>query len=211
MLNANYATNSLGESHQYWDSLSNLEVWQAFTKGDKNAFAFIYEKFSDELYSYGMKIKTNSNLIQDCMHDLFVDLWRQRANLKPTNNIKFYLFRALRRRITYAIERERKLYSETSEENVQDIIISLPFESEMINEQFLEDRKNKLLRALSKLSERQKEAIELIFFQKMSYEEVSEIMSINVRSVYTLTWKAISSMKKRLIEIMIVPLFFILL
>lgn len=210
MLNVNYTTNPFPESERSWECLSDLEVWQAFTKGNENAFEYIYEEFSDELYSYGMKIKTNSNLIQDCMHDLFVDLWRQRNNLSPTNNIKFYLFRSLRRRIAYVIEREKKLYADSAQENLGDVVISLPFESKIINDQFLEDRKNKLLHALSKLSERQKEAIDLIFFQKMSYEEVSEIMSINIRSVYTLTWKAISSMKKRMIEIMAIPAFILL-
>lgn len=210
MLNANYATNSFGESHQYWESLSDLEVWQAFSNGNENAFEYIYETFSDELYSYGMKIKTNNSLVQDCIHDVFVDLWRQRNNLNPTNNIKFYLFRSLRRRISYAIKREKKLYADSSQENLEYVVISLPFENIIINEQFREDRKSKLLHVFSRLSERQKEAIDLIFFQKMSYEEVSDIMSINVRSVYTLTWKAISSMKKRMIEIMALPLFLFL-
>jgi RNA polymerase sigma factor (sigma-70 family) len=210
MLKISYTTGSLDESNQSLECLSDLELWQSFTGGDEKAFAFIYEHFSDELYSYGMKIRTNSNLIQDCIHDLFVDLCRQRSNLNPTDNIKFYLFRALRRRIAYAIEREKKLYSDRSQEDLTDVIISLPFESEIINDQSVEERRKKILQALNKLSDRQKEAIDLLFFQKMSYEEVSEVMSINVRSVYTLTWKAISSMKKRLTEIMAIPLFFIL-
>ncbi|MEX2336255.1 MAG: sigma-70 family RNA polymerase sigma factor [Fulvivirga sp.] len=209
MLNVSYSNNSSTQFPESWECESDLELWQAFTQGDEKAFAYIYEHFAAELYSYGMKVRSNSNLVQDCIHDLFVDLWRKKDNLKPTDNIKFYLFRALRRRIADAIKRDKKIYADSAH-SLDDVIITLPFESVMINRQLEEDRNKKIIHVLSKLSQRQKEAIDLIFYQEMSYQEVSEIMDINVRSLYTLTWKAVSSMRKHLLEMLTLPLVCIL-
>jgi RNA polymerase sigma factor (sigma-70 family) len=58
----------------------------------------------------------------------------------------------------------------------------------------------KLSKAIEKLPARQKEVLHLLFDQGLSYEEVAGIMEINVRSVYTLPWKGISSLRKLIID-----------
>jgi len=51
---------------------------------------------------------------------------------------------------------------------------------------------------MDKLPIRQKEVITCLFFEKFSYKETLKAMWLNFRSVYTLAWKAISSLKKSL-------------
>ena len=77
--------------------------------------------------------------------------------------------------------------------------ILFPFEDELIKGQDISTAKKKLENALNKLTSRQKEVITLIFFEGMTYEEVANVMSISVGSIYTLAWKAISRLKKSLI------------
>lgn len=186
--------------------LSDKDLWATFLKGDKPAFAFIYEKFADALFSYGMKIKPNRSLVKDCIHDLFVDLWNYRASLSATDNIKFYLFRSLRRKIRYCIDRERTLYDEYPLHEHEELDVSLPFEHSLILKQNEEEKKRKIAKVLSRLPARQQEVLKLIFFDQFSYEEVSEIMAINVRSVYTLAWKALSALRKNLPDLLLLTI-----
>lgn len=60
-------------------------------------------------------------------------------------------------------------------------------------------KRSTLMAALEKLPMRQKEVIAYLFFENHSYEDTSKIMGINVQSVYTLAWKAISNLKKKLL------------
>jgi len=184
------------EKQHNWDGIRDEEVWTAFLRSNKEAFTSIYNRFADELFSYGMHIHTNRNLIKDCIHDLFVDLWQQRHNLSTTDNIKFYLYRSLRRKIRHVIQRDKKLYNDTPSEFYTQVQAALPFEQLMINEQTHIDRLGKLSKAMEQLPSRQKEVVKLLYFDELTYEEVSDIMSINIRSVYTLLWKAISSLRK---------------
>jgi len=48
---------------------------------------------------------------------------------------------------------------------------------------------------------RQKQVIHLLFFEQIAYEEVSKLMGINLRSVYTLAWKAIANLKKHIVSV----------
>ena len=55
---------------------------------------------------------------------------------------------------------------------------------------------------------RQREVIHLLFFEGQSYEEIADIMGIHVQSVYTLAWKALTALKKRLVDY---PILFLIL
>jgi RNA polymerase sigma factor (sigma-70 family) len=72
------------------------------------------------------------------------------------------------------------------------------FESSLIKYEEDQAIRQQLQMAFKSLPARQQEVIELLFYKEFSYEEISAILSINLRSVYTLAWKAISSLKKRL-------------
>jgi RNA polymerase sigma factor (sigma-70 family) len=175
----------------------DYEIWRAFLQGDKDAFAHIYRTNVKKLYNYGMKVSDNSELVEEAIQDLFVELWENRQRLSPTDNINFYLIKALRFKIIRLAEREkRRKLQLNSLESSYTLEKVMPFEDILIQEQLGEERKAKLFAALEKLPARQKEVLHLLFFEKYSYEEVSKIMDMNLRSVYTLAWKAISSLKK---------------
>jgi RNA polymerase sigma factor (sigma-70 family) len=80
-------------------------------------------------------------------------------------------------------------------------------EEKLIGRQVNESLQKKLSCALDGLPVRQRQVIQLLFFEKLTYEAVSGILGITVDSCYTLAWKAISRMKK---SILIISYFFLL-
>ncbi|MDN5199882.1 sigma-70 family RNA polymerase sigma factor [Fulvivirgaceae bacterium BMA10] len=175
-------------------------LWQQFREGDRRAFQQIYQKYLNELFTYGMKVQPHRNLVKDCLQDLFIDLWKNKENLSKTDNIKYYLFKALRRKITKDVVKKKRYYVERDVVEFSDTQIVFPFENKIIELQGQLMESQKLRKAVERLSDRQKEVINLIFYEAFSYEEVSNIMNINLRSVYTLVWKAISSLRKDIIS-----------
>ena len=59
-------------------------------------------------------------------------------------------------------------------------------ECELIGVQQEKNLQIKLAAGLEKLPLRQKQVIQLLYFEQFSYEEVSKMMGINLRSVYTI-------------------------
>ena len=66
----------------------------------------------------------------------------------------------------------------------------------MIARQLTEEKRTRLEEALQKLSPRQKEIIFLKFYNKLSYDEICELMSISTNSAYKLLNKAIVKLRK---------------
>lgn len=171
-------------------------LWQQLKNGDGKAFERIYTMYVDDLYRFGKSITDRHALIKDCIQDVFIDLWHYRAKLTDNVHIKFYLFRVLSNRIQRQIGNERKCKDKEYGEFFGKNIFQPSSEDDWINNQELSVSNNKLEKALSTLPVRQREVIHYVFFEKLNYEQVAVIMEITIRSAYTLTWKAIQTLKK---------------
>lgn len=155
----------------------------------------------DDLYRFGKSITDRHALIKDCIQDVFIDLWHYRAKLTDNVDIKFYLFRVLSNKIQRQIGNERKSKDKEYREFFDKNIFQPSFEDDWIVRQELSVSNNKLEKALSGLPVRQREVIHYVFFEKLTYEQVAVIMEITIRSAYTLTWKAIQTLKKSFVSI----------
>ena len=78
-------------------SLNEKILWEKFKKGNRKALDTIFETYYNGLYSYGLKLTGNSNLVKDCIQDFFLKLWLKRKNLRDLQFIKPYLYFSFRR------------------------------------------------------------------------------------------------------------------
>ena len=177
---------------------ADTALWQAFINGDEDAFEYIYNQYAPLLYNYGRHILKNRQLVEDCIHDLFVYLHQHRSALGPTTSIKYYLFRSLRRRIAENMA-TFGIYSEEPDtaEGYNFEIISSP-ESQLIEYQSALFQHDELIRAMNLLPKRQREVLYLLYFNEMSYKEVASIMSLEMRTVYNQVHNALQTLKKHL-------------
>lgn len=169
--------------------------WKLLKENDKAGLEGLYLKFSRELFKYGMAVQADRDLVKDCIQELFIDLWKYRENLKNTDNVKVYLCRSLSNKIFRALHLEKREKEHNQHEVYSSLYDSESQSTEAVNES-AEENVLHLHKAIEKLPQRQKEIIQHVYFDKLSSEEVSEKMGIAVQSVYTLTWKALSKLKK---------------
>lgn len=180
------------------DGSTDTYLWQQLIqRGDRKALKVLYCQYANLLYNYGMHITHHPELVKDCMQDLFLDLLKNHQNLSPTTSVKFYLYKALRRKIVYE---ERKINRQMSNfmpmEETPDTQIF--YELAEINGKVEQSKKERILESIQSLPKRQREVIQLIFFENLSREEIAEIMEIDTNSIYALTWKAIKTLRKEL-------------
>ncbi len=181
---------------------TDRELWNAFKKGSLIAYKLIYDQNIDLLFKYGNTIIPHSDLVTDCIQDMFVDLWDKRLKLGKVNNIKGYLFISYRRRLLDLLKREKNTL------NIENIDCLKIFVSDPIFDINIKDEQiESIMSALNALTCQKREAIYLRFFNDLSCSEIGEIMRIKTQSVYNL----ISSGLKIIKEGIIVLLFFIIL
>jgi RNA polymerase sigma factor (sigma-70 family) len=171
-------------------------LWESLKSGDKDALELLYRRYIKELFRLGVSITRKPDFVQDCIQELFIDLWKYRANLKATDNVRLYLFRALSNKINN--ERRKAIRRDNRQRQAAEgyPIILESVEANLVDTQREAFLQNKLANAMEDLPTRQNEVIQYLFFENISYEDTAKLMGINLRSVYTLAWKALSSLKK---------------
>lgn len=170
------------------------EWWHLLKAGDKDVLSKIYSAFVGDMFGYGMSIVADREMIKDCIQEVFIDLWKYRSNLSNTDNIKLYLFKSLRNKIYNQTKKENKNKELGEQDRAAAIMPS--YEDVLVNDQRNAAAQQKIAVAMEELPQRQREVIRHIYFENHSYEEISNLMGINIRSVYTLAWKALSALRK---------------
>jgi len=183
-------------------NLNDHEIWQNLINGDQQAFEHIYRHHIDRLLKYGLRFCSDANLVEDSLHDLFADLWKNRRTLGLTDSIIRYLMKSLRRRIIRNLSKEKLLTQNPVPESIR-FEAELAIDQQIIVKEKDRDLKKKMAIAFIKLSDRQREALYLKFYQNMDYEDICEIMEINYQSARNLVFRAIQTLRDLIISIVI--------
>ena len=171
-------------------------LWDAFRRGDDEAFSSLFDMYVDPLYKYGMKFVADEDFIKDTIQDLFINLYNK-ENLSMVDNPQFYLCRALKNLILNRIVKEKQMPTISIQE--------LPFmvEYEMTgNEEDTTEEDGEIIEKVKQIIEqlppRQQEAIYLRFNLEMSYEEISEILDMNYQSARNLIHRAVKKIRENM-------------
>jgi RNA polymerase sigma factor (sigma-70 family) len=173
----------------------DLKIWNAFRQGSREALDYIFKQHTSNLFAYGTRFTKDQELVLDCIQDLFVELWNRRQSLSETNAIKFYLLKALRRRIARTIHGAKRLEAITDDAQYLEEKMNFSVEHFLVLQEADQSRKASLKRAMEGLTKRQRESIYLKFFQGLNNEAIASVMSLSEASVSTLVSQAIKALR----------------
>jgi RNA polymerase sigma-70 factor (ECF subfamily) len=177
----------------------DVALWRSIKKGEKAALGSLYEMHIDVLYNYAAKICKDKEVIEDAVHDVFIDIWRYRKNLSETTSVRYYLYYALRSRLLKDLRNNARMIHDGYEAFAWkdlDSLLTISSEHEIIESEHLDERTKRLAKFLANLSPRQHEAISLRFYDDFTYEEIAGIMRINEQSVRNLIQRALLQLRQ---------------
>lgn len=171
-------------------------LWNDFKNGSREAFEGLYHRYFGVMIQNSLKLHPDKTLIEDCVHDLFVEIWNNKDNLALPRSVKAYLLCSVHRKIVRKIKKERiNIEFDTiylKEGHVQCV------EKEIIARQHREHKRKHINAAIKELTRRQQEALLLKFYADLSYPEIAAKMVISTNSIYNLISKAIFQMSSSL-------------
>lgn len=174
-------------------------LWCKIQLGDEKAFNRFYGEMAYNLFGYGMKMIGDDQLVEDCIHDLFLELWRKKEQLPGIKDIKIYLLVCFRRNLL----KINRSHSQTfiREADHAHLLVNASHSEDSNDEEDARDYKIKNIIEL--LSKRQKEVILLRFYHNLSYEKISEILEIDKRHAHNLASQAFKFIRTHLAQITI--------
>jgi RNA polymerase sigma-70 factor (ECF subfamily) len=157
------------------DLEAEIELLRRIGTGDRNSFGELYDRFSSTVFSAAYRILNNQQASEDVVQDVFLQIWEKAALYdssrgKPltwaitlTRNKAIDRLRSTQRRnrLQDSLEREAQSFEQFDDRDSFDAVDSVE-KGKLVND------------AMKKLSEEQRESLELAFFSGLTQTEIAE-------------------------------------
>lgn len=162
--------------------------------GDDLAFSALYEKYVNELFAYGSAWQLSEETLEDAIHDIFCKLYFDRKLLRNVGNIRLYLIKMLKNKLIDIYKTSKEMYSIS--ESGMEFAVKSTVVDEMILEEDRMEIQQKVDSLLSRLTERQREAVYLRFILEIEYEEIGLLLNITPQTARNIVFRAMESMRE---------------
>ena len=168
--------------------------WKLFLEGDDQAYSWIYTDYIQVLYNYGLQITPDSEIVKDCIQDVFVKIYKAKKKLTVPQNPKVYLMIALKNNIynTFNQERLQKNYAFSLYQTEEQLTVK----NEFIDQEARHEEMNNIKRMMKILTPRQREVIYYRFIEELSYDDICQIMGLNYQSAYNLLQRSLQKIRE---------------
>lgn len=173
------------------------ELWYSYKEGDVKALEGLYEQYYSPLTNYGFKFTPDNVCIEESMQDLFLMLWQNRERIAHPAVVKQYLYLTFRRillgKLEYGPSRQAE---ELGGEHIP-FRLKVRDAHPLIREERMADINAKVGTLQHTLTNREREAVFLKYYEGLSYEEITAIMHMNINSTYQLLYRALERLREQ--------------
>lgn len=174
-------------------------LWETFLSGNDQAYAYIYEKYVQDLFIFGRQYSVDRELVKDCIQDVFIKIYKNRAKLTSINNVKLYLFISLKNNILSELKKSPN-WTEWIDNIHPDVFMEDTPENLYIAKEDDEIQSEQINKMIEELSPRQQKVIHYRFVECLSIPEIQELMGINYQSVVNLLQRSIIKIRKSFLK-----------
>ena len=171
-------------------------LWGKLKEGDEKSFSILFERYYSDLVSYGNSLSPFEEKVQDCIQDVFTDIWVYRNGLQSSVVVKAYLLSSVRKRIARLNERDHIFRKAASTDSVA-FLLKFSVEHDLIDDDYATKEKvSHLNKLLNDLPARQKEALYLRYHQGLTVEQIADMLDVNYQSASNLLYRGLLTLRK---------------
>lgn len=163
---------------------------RAFERRDAAAYETAYRRFGARLYATALRVLADPESASECVHDVFLQLWRNGGYSARRGSLQAFLLVCVRNRALMGVRSDARGRSavERLASPREYTIETDPIESKRID------------RALSQLSGGQAEVVELAYYRGFTLAEVAGELALPIGTVKTRLSAALRALRRRLLE-----------
>ena len=155
-------------------------ILQKIAKGDQESFKKLFLSFWNRLFHFAFAIVKSKDSSEEIVEDVFIKIWKSRENLARIENIKVYLYTAVKNTSLNYISKKAK---ESITEPFDHIDIELSESQDPEKIMITSEMFSRLKEAVDTLPPRCKIIFKLIREDGLKYKEVAEILNISVNTI----------------------------
>lgn len=169
-------------------------LYEAFLAGSKEAFEELVIKFSEPLLLFINSYVRDYHLAEDLMEDCFVDLLLKKPKFDGRARFKSFLFQIGKFKALNHLRRARLFFWQSTDDEERPL--QLHEEASALRELIRDEAERTLYRAIDALPDNYRQALHLVYFEDLSYEEAAAVMGKSKKQIDNYVYRA----KKKLAD-----------
>lgn len=151
--------------------MTDAELITRIVKRDRQAFDLFYDRYAQIIFNLCVRILRDTAEAEDVIQEIFMQVWREAERFDPARaSAKTWLFTIARSR---SLDRYRsrnavhRRLDDDASDNLSSLAVQEDFEHSSLMQQYV-------ARALQLLSDEQRRALELSYYEGLTQEEIAE-------------------------------------
>lgn len=166
------------------------QLTKRLQQGDHEALFSLMSVHYNELFRYGIKFTADKDLTKDLVGQFFLHVWDHRAQFAQVKNVEGYLLVSFRH---FLLNYHRKISRQLQLPDTG--LVEFSHEEYLIAWQDNEIIRKTLLQAMQSLPERQRQLVQLRFYEQLSNDEIAQRTGLSLRTVYNKLHEALKKLR----------------
>lgn len=198
---------SEGKTHKTSVTLSDEELWLAFSVGEDSAYTLLYFRYADRLYSY-LRLLLGSGSERHSIEDVFQETWirvykeKDKFEIRDAGTFSGWLFRIAH---NYAISLMRRPHHVSSFNELADDKFLYAYASTSVGETLNDEHSvEEILAMLRSIVEELPIALKEVYllseFEHMNMDQVTEALGVSKANAKVRLFRARKIVRERMIQ-----------
>ncbi len=183
---------------------TDAELLDRYAAGDESAFREIVSRYKNSLYAFLKHFLNRQDLIEDIFQETFLQLFTSRESFDPDRPLRPWLFTIAANKAKDALRKSQRTsaipigtISESREMSFDDVLNTLTFDNTMPYEELEKGEiSSRVAEIIASMPENLREILILAYFNKFSYKQMAQILSIPIGTVKSRLHTAVARFAK---------------
>ncbi len=170
---------------------TDAELLARFGEGDEAAFREIVNRYKNGLYAFLRQFLNYQDMVEDAFQETFLQLFTSRASFDTSRPLRPWLFTIAANKAKDALRKRQRTaaipigtIAESQEMSFDDVLNTLTSDSTMPYEELQKsETASRVGQIITDMPENLREILILAYFDKFSYKQMAQILSIPIGTV----------------------------
>jgi RNA polymerase sigma-70 factor (ECF subfamily) len=170
---------------------SDADLLARYVAGDETAFRELVTRYKNSLYAFLRRFLTRQDLVEDVFQETFLQLFTSQDSFDTSRPLRPWLFTIAANKAKDALRKSQRTAAtpigtigDADEMSFSDVLNSLTAHTEVPHDQLEKDETaTRVRRIIANMPENLREILILAYFEKFSYKQMANILSIPIGTV----------------------------
>jgi RNA polymerase sigma-70 factor (ECF subfamily) len=184
--------------------MSDAELLAHYAAGEEAAFREIVNRYKNGLYAFLRQFLNRQDLVEDVFQETFLQLFSSRDSFDTSRPLRPWLFTIAANKAKDALRKSQRTtvvpigtISESQDMSFDDVLNTLTSDSTMPHEELERDETaSRVGQIITDMPENLREILILAYFERFSYKQMAEVLSIPIGTVKSRLHTAVARFAK---------------